>query len=254
MITMIKIICNRCNKPIESIEKVGFIQFCYHNPFESVTDDNISDRNHYCEDCMAEIEQFVRNDGGRVINKVENMQKALSDALQEVRGVINIPVIKIPQIDIPKINLPKISISAVDNVEKQETALLREKDFQSEPNEQSKRRHIDYEKIMSLKKSGMKNKDVAAQMGMTSQEVATAVYTYKKRNGMETGRKESTKKSEPKKPEESQEQEKKVDTGKIGALYKAGWSVPKIMDEMDLTESEVLDVLNAGIIEHEIVQ
>lgn len=240
---MIQITCNRCNKPIESIEKVGFIQFCYHNPFESVTDDNISGRNHYCEDCMTEIEQFVRNYGGGVVNKTENMEKALNDALQEVRGVIKVPVLNIPQIDIPKINLPKISISAEDNAEKQETPLLREKDFKSEP--RTSRYRIDYEKIMSLKESGMKNKDIAAQMGMTSQEVATAVYTYKKHNGMETGRKKSTKlKSEPKKPEESQEREKKIDAGKIGALYKAGWSVSKIMDDMDLTESEVLDVLN----------
>ena len=243
---MIKIICNRCNKLIESIDKVGFIQFCYQNPFESVMDDNISDRNHYCEDCMTEIEQFVQNDGSRVVNKVENMEKALNDALQEVRemsGVINVPVLNIPQIDIPKINLPKIPVLAPGNAKKQETPPLREKDFKSEP--RTSRYRIDYAKIMSLKESGMKNKDIAAQMGMTSQEVATAVYTYKKRNGMETGSKESTKlKSEPKKLEKSQEQEKKVDVGKIGALYKAGWSVPKIMDEMDLTESEVLDVVN----------
>ena len=243
MITMIKIICNRCDKPIESIDKVGFIQFCYHNPFESVTDDNISDRNHYCEHCMTEIEQFVRNDGGRVVNKAENMEKALNDALQEARGAINIPVFNIPQIDIPKINLPRIPVLAPGDVKKQETPLLREKDFKSEP--RTSRYRIDYEKIMSLKEYGMKNKGIAAEMGMTPQEVATAVYTYKKRNGMETGRKESTKlKSEPNQPEESQEQEKKIDDGKIKALWNAGWNVTKIMDEMDLTESEVLDVLN----------
>lgn len=250
---MIKIICNRCNKPIKSIDKVGFIQFCYHNPFESVTDDNISDRNHYCEDCMAEIEQFVRNDGGKVVNKAENMEKALSDALQEVHkmsGVINVPVLNIPQIDIPKINLHKIPVLAPGNAKKQETPPLHEKDFKSEP--RTGRYRIDYEKIMSLKESGMKNKDIATQMGMTPQEVATAVYTYKKRNGMETGQKESKpQKSEPKKSEQPQEQEKKVDDGKIKALWNAGWNVPKIMDEMDLTESEVLDVLNE-IVETEV--
>ena len=232
---MIQIICNRCNKPIESVEKVGFIQFCYHNPFESVTDDNISGRNHYCEDCMAEIEKFVRNDGGKVVNKVENIEKALNDAFQEMRetsGEINI-------------NLPKIQVLAPGNVKKQETPLLREKDFKSEP--RTSRYRIDYTKIMSLKESGMKNKDIAVEMGITSQEVATAVYTYKKRNGMETGRKESKpQKSEPKKYEQPQEQEKKVDVGKIRTLWNAKWSVSKIADEMDMPESEIINIIDQG--------
>lgn len=59
---MIQIICNRCKKEIESIQKVGYIQFRYQNPFEnSVIGDSILDRNHYCEDCMAKIEQFIQN-------------------------------------------------------------------------------------------------------------------------------------------------------------------------------------------------
>ena len=246
---MIKIICNRCNKPIESIDKVGFIQLCYHNPFESVTDNNISDRNHYCEGCMAEIEQFVRNDGSRVVNKVENMEKALNDALQEVHemsGVINVPVLNIPQIDIPKINLPKIPVLAPGNAKKQETLPLREKDFKSEP--RTGRYRIDYEKIMSLKESGMKNKDIAAQMGMTSQEVATAVYTYKKRNGKAT--EPQRKESNPKKKEKPQSQKseeskeaKWVDTGKILALWNAKWSIGKIAEEMGMEESEVANIL-----------
>lgn len=246
---MIQIICNRCNKPIESIDKVGFIQFCYHNPFESVTDDNISDRNHYCEDCMAEIERFVRNDGGKVVNKIENMEKALSDALQEVHemsGVINVPVLNIPQIDIPKINLPQIPVLAPGNVKRQETPILREKDFKSEP--RTSRYRIDYEKIMSLRASGMKNKDIAAQMGMTPQEVATAVYTYKKRNGKvaESERKESNpeKKEKPKlQKSEGLKKDKWVDTGKILALWNAKWSIGKIVEEMGMEESEVANIL-----------
>lgn len=220
---MIKIICNRCNKSIESIQKVGFIQFCYQNPFESVTDDNISDRNHYCEDCMTEIEQFVRNDGGKVVNKTENIEKALNDAFQEMcemSGEINI-------------NLPKIPVLVPGNVKKQETPLLREKNFKSEP--RTSRYRIDYAKIMSLKESGMKNKDIAVEMGMTPQEVATAVYTYKKRNG---------KVAEPKrKKSEGLKKDKWVDTGKILALWNAKWGIGKIAEEMGMEESEVANIL-----------
>ena len=62
-----------------------------------------------------------------------------------------------------------------------------------------------------------------------------------------TVRKESKpKKTEPKKREESQEPEKKIDVGKIRALWNAKWSISKIADEMDMAESEIIDVLDQG--------
>lgn len=133
---MIKIICNRCNKPIESIQKVGFIQFCYQNPFESVTDNNMSDRNHYCEDCMAEIERFVRNDGGKVVNKIENMEKALSDALQEVHEMST------------------------------------EKSKQKKSEEPKKAKWVDTGKILALWNAKWSIGKIAEEMGMEESEVA----------------------------------------------------------------------------------
>lgn len=186
-------------------------------------DDNISDRNHYCEDCMTEIEQFVRNYVGGVVNKAENMEKALNDALCKVRET-NVPVL--------------YTESELQPI----TAILREKDFKSEP--RTGRYRIDYEKIMSLKESGMKNKDIATQMGMTPQEVATAVYLYKKRNGMETGRKEP-KPQELETREVPYEKEKKVDIGKIRALHNAKWGVAAIAGEMGMKESEIIDILES---------
>lgn len=227
---MIKIICNRCNKPIESIDKVGFIQFCYHNPFESVTDDNISDRNHYCDDCMTEIEQFVRNNnyiemGNAVAYGIqEGLRDPIDSVVEQVKGIAG-------------------NITENINHKENDTPPLREKDFKSEPNEQSKRRRIDYERIMSLKESGMRNRDIAAEMGMYPQEVSTAIYTYKKRQGktVKTERKESASKEVESK--EPQDREKKIDVGKIRALWNAKWSISKIADEMDMAEFEIIDVL-----------
>lgn len=61
---MIKIQCNRCKKEINGNQKVGFIQFSCENPFENIPIQHMSDilnREHYCEDCMDEIWNFMQN-------------------------------------------------------------------------------------------------------------------------------------------------------------------------------------------------
>lgn len=169
---MIQIVCNRCGSKIESIDKVGYIRFCFQNPVEShVEDESIFSRNHYCEDCMAEIEQFVRS----------------------------VPAKKV----------------------------LREKEFVPKTSEHMKQ----YEKVIDLKKQGMRNKDIAEKLGMSEQGVATTIYTYTKRHMVDP----------PKEPE------KKVDVGKINALWTAGWIASKIADEMGMEEQEIVDILKQGI-------
>lgn len=44
---------------------------------------------------------------------------------------------------------------------------------------------------------------------------------------------------EPKKPKKTEPKRKSFDTGKLGALRKAGWSVAKIADEMQVSEATV---------------
>lgn len=170
---MLKIVCNRCGREIESIDKVGYIRFCFQNPVESLgEDESILSRNHYCEDCMAEIEQFVR----------------LAPDKKEV---------------------------------------FREKEFVPKPSEHMKQ----YEKVIDLKKQGMRNKDIAEKLGMSEQGVATTIYTYTKRHTVDP----------------PQEPENKVDIGKINALWIAGWKASKIADEMGMEEREIFDILKQGI-------
>lgn len=169
---MIQIVCNRCGSKIESIDKVGYIRFCFQNPVEShVEDESIFSRNHYCESCMAEIEQFVRLDSKR-------------------------------------------------------TEVFREKDFVPKQSEHMRQ----YEQIISLKQQGMRNKDIAEKLGISAQGVATTIYTHKKKQ----------------KDDLPQESVKKIDFGKISALWKAGWDASKIADEMDMEEREIVDILNQG--------
>ena len=183
---MIKIICNRCNKPIESIQSAAYVS----------KESELS--NHEVTPLLEYIKE------ASVCSNIETLEAE----------------------------------------EKQLEPLLREKDFKSEPH--SNRRRIDYEKIMSLKESGMRNRDIAAEVGMDAQAVSTAIYTYKKRQGKtaKTERKESgSKEAERKEP---QEQEKKVDVGKIRALWNAKWSVSKIADEMGMEEADVSHVIIYG--------
>lgn len=169
---MLKIVCNRFGREIGSIDKVGYIRFCFQNPVESLgEDDSILYRNHYCEDCMADIEQFVRS----------------------------VPAKKV----------------------------LREKEFAPKTSEHMKQ----YEKVIDLKKQGMRNKDIAEKLGMSEQGVATTIYTYTKRH----------------KVDPPQEPEKKIDIGKINALWTAGWIASKIADEMGMEEQEIVDILKQGI-------
>ena len=44
---------------------------------------------------------------------------------------------------------------------------------------------------------------------------------------------------EPKKPKKTEPKRKPFDTGKLGALRRAGWSVEKIADEMQVSEATV---------------
>lgn len=196
---MIKIQCNRCGKEIDPKQKVGFIQICSVSPFdfaEREHNESISERAHYCDDCVAEIWNFMQSKAE--VSKTETVEIKIEEPTETV-------------------------------------PLLREKDFKSEPH--SKRRRIDYERIMSLKESGMANKDIAKEMCMTSQEIAVAVYTYKKRQEQAGEEKQE----EPQKQEK--EPEKKIDVGKIMALHNAKWSIAKIAEEMNLSSTEIYDVI-----------
>lgn len=54
---------------------------------------------------------------------------------------------------------------------------------------------------------------------------------------------EEPKKADPVKTAPKKTKRKAIDKGKIGALYKAGWSVAKIADEMRCSQTAVYNAL-----------
>lgn len=156
---MIQIICNRCKKEIESIQKVGYIQFRYQNPFEnSVIGDSILDRNHYCEECMAAIEQFIQNK-------------------QEVNVNLNVDGAEIAQ----SLNAQDGTDKVPESIERTQKTVSEKEESNSEKPKQKRRKHIDIKKIMALKNAGWSIAKIADEMGMQPQSVSNAIYLYKKR-------------------------------------------------------------------------
>lgn len=86
---MIKIQCNRCGKEIDARQEVGYIHFGCLKPFEGMplaNDDNIYERNHYCEDCMAEIWEFMQHKQENVPKKIETVNEPLEEPRQEQKA------------------------------------------------------------------------------------------------------------------------------------------------------------------------
>lgn len=143
---MIKIICDRCGKEIGD-GNVGYIA----TNWRSMTDgnllgDNPHEEKHFCKDCMKEIEEFVSKSPENVNKTEESVSETPESDSKEVKSV---------------------SICEEQPPE------------QEEP--KGKRKQIDIGKIMALKNAGWKNKDIADEMHMEPQAVASAIYQYKKK-------------------------------------------------------------------------
>lgn len=148
---MIKIQCNRCGKEIDINLGVGFIHFGCMNPFDSIPpfdiDNSVSNRAHYCEDCMSEIWNFMQNRPEESASEVERTENEIDDAMKAVRD-------------------SRKQLTEIHN---------------SEAEDPKKQQHIDIGKIMALKNAGWSVAKIADEMGMQPQAVSNAIYQQKKR-------------------------------------------------------------------------
>lgn len=115
---------------------------------KELREDNEFEKWHFCKNCMYDIRRYVR------ANPSQNEEKC--DQNEEKCGQ----------------NEEKRSEPAESGVKQPETV--------QDQNESKPQKRIDTGKIMALKKAGWRNKDIADEMHMTPNAVASAIYLYKK--------------------------------------------------------------------------
>lgn len=143
---MIKIICDRCGKEIDD-GNVGYIATNWRSMADgNLLGDNPHEEKHFCKDCMKEIEEFVSKTPENVIKTTETVSETPESVSK--------------------------GAESGSVCEEQSTE-------QEEP--KGKLRQIDIGKIMALKNAGWKNKDIADEMHMDPQAVASAIYQYRKK-------------------------------------------------------------------------
>lgn len=80
--------------------------------------------------------------------------------------------------------------------------------------------NVNKEEVIRLHKTGMKDSHIAKQIGCS----AARVYNILVEKGLK---------------------KKRIDKGKVWALYRAGWSLDMISDEMSCDEERITEILNA---------
>lgn len=150
---MIRIMCNRCGVDMTDDKAFGEITIKAHESPDFDTSFRWiigeSEGEHYCEKCMEEITEFIRDPG------------QFAKALLAPVGAAEPPDDKIPS-------------------DAQEGS-GRENQRAQGATEKKARKKIDYGKVMALKRAGWDNAKIADEMGMTKASVATAISTYKKK-------------------------------------------------------------------------
>lgn len=139
---MIKYYCDRCGADMSRERVLGYISLNTKDKAEKeLREDNEFEKWHFCKNCMHDIRRYVR------ANPVKTCEE-------------------------PSQNEEKRSEPAESGVKQPETV--------QDQNESKPQKRIDTGKIMALKKAGWRNKDIADEMHMTPNAVASAIYLYKK--------------------------------------------------------------------------
>lgn len=139
---MIKYYCDRCGADMSRERVLGYISLNTKDKAEKeLREDNEFEKWHFCKNCMYDIRRYVR------AHPVKTCEE-------------------------PSQNEEKRSEPAESGVKQPETV--------QDQNESKPQKRIDTGKIMALKKAGWRNKDIADEMHMTPNAVASAIYLYKK--------------------------------------------------------------------------
>ncbi len=153
---MIRIFCDRCGKDITRCNRIGYIALNSRDQKEGdLKEDNEFERNHYCNNCMSQIREFIKT-------KQEGLVQELA---QEV---------------VQEENNQNSEESHENNTKCHENE--KKCTQNAKKCNESKKKSIDIGKIMALKNAGWKNKDIAGEMHMDPQAVANAIYNHKKKS------------------------------------------------------------------------
>lgn len=153
---MIKYYCDRCGADMSRERVLGYISLNTKDKAEKeLREDNEFEKWHFCKNCMHDIRRYVRANPVKTCEEPsQNEEKR--DQNEEKCGQ----------------NEEKRSEPAESGVKQPETV--------QDQNESKPQKRIDTGKIMALKKAGWRNKDIADEIHMTPNAVASAIYLYKK--------------------------------------------------------------------------
>jgi len=160
---VIKYYCDRCGADMSRERVLGYISLNTKDKAEKeLREDNEFEKWHFCKSCMHDIRRYVRANPVKTCEEPsQNEEKR--DQNEEKRDQNEE---KCGQ------NEEKRSEPAESGVKQPETV--------QDQNESKPQKRIDTGKIMALKKAGWRNKDIADEMHMTPNAVASAIYLYKK--------------------------------------------------------------------------
>ncbi len=73
---MLQIICDKCGKEISKPEKIGYLVWNFKEQLEGKQlQENIFEKNHYCEKCMEKIKIFITEEEKKELEEEKEFQK-----------------------------------------------------------------------------------------------------------------------------------------------------------------------------------
>lgn len=151
---MIKYFCDRCGADMSRERVLGYVSLNTKDKAETeLQEDNEFEKWHFCKNCMNDIRRCVRTLPLRTSKEPSQNGENCVDSVE------------------------KCSENAESGEKQSETV--------QDQKEGKPQKKIDTGKIMALKKAGWRNKDIADEMHMTPNAVASAIYLYKKNHPTE---------------------------------------------------------------------
>lgn len=73
---MLQIICDKCGKDISKSEKIGYLVWNFKEHLEgNQLQENIFEKNHYCQECMEKIKTFITEEGKKELEEEKKFPK-----------------------------------------------------------------------------------------------------------------------------------------------------------------------------------
>ena len=156
---MIKYFCDRCGADMSKERVLGYVSVNTKDKAETeLQEDNEFEKWHFCKSCMNDIRRYVRT---LPLKPSQNEKKC--DQIGE--------------------NCDQTGENCADTVEKCSEipeSGAKDPENRQDPEQGKPQKKVDIGKIMALEKAGWRNKEIADEMNMTPNAVATHICLYKK--------------------------------------------------------------------------